>query len=204
MSCYRMSLPLVGVTIGLLVGCNALKEDLSPTKPTPVTLAPIAIPVVKSPIPTPTPTSTPTPAPKPTPSSSPTPDPGSPTPSWPLAGSCSLPPSNPPNPRCGTETPSFLAALESAITQATQEHPELFDFNDKKCDNCYRVKDVNRYIIQVMNNVTAQGLCTLFDGEDFQIKQTNDFNDGYDIITSSNYIRRGSGSYRGSCHPSGF
>jgi hypothetical protein len=196
-----MPLPLVGITACLLVGCNALTEDLSPTKPTPVTLAPIAIPVVLPPKPSPTPT--PVATPTPTPTSSPTPDPGGPNP-WPLAGSCSLPPSNPPNPTCGEGTPHFLGALESAITQATQQHPELFDFNDKKCDNCYRVKDVNRYIIQVMNNVTAQGLCTLFDGEDFQIKQTNDFNDGYDIITSSNYIRRGSGAYLGSCHPSGF
>jgi hypothetical protein len=200
MVCYRTPLPLVGMAVALLVGCNALTEDAAPTKPTPVTLAPIAIPVVLPATPAATPTPTPAPHPSPTPTPASTPPPSS----WPVAGSCSLPPSNPPNPTCGTGTPSFLNELESAITQATQEHPELFDLNDKKCDNCYRVKDINRYIIEVMNNVTAQRLCTLFDGEDFQIKQTNDFNDGYDIITSSSYIRRGSGSYRGTCHPSGF
>jgi hypothetical protein len=195
----RATLPAVGIAVVIFIGCNMIKEEAAPTQPTPATLAPIAIPVILPPTPAPTPTPGPSPTPTPDPGTTPAPDV-----QWPLAGSCSLPPSNPANPRCGTETPSFLKELESAITRVTQEHPELFDFDNKKCDNCYKVKDVNRYIIEVMNEVTAQGLCTLFDGEDFQIKETNDFNDGYDIITSSNYIRRGSGSYRGSCHPSGF
>jgi hypothetical protein len=196
----RLTLALLAsLGAGLLVGCNLLNaKDAAPTEPTPVSLVPISIPVVL-----PSPTATPAPAPTaaPTPVPTPTPEPTAPPPS---SSSCNLPPSNPANPACGAGTQSFLQNLENAITLATQKRPDLFDFNDKRCENCYRVKDVNAYINLVMKNLAAQGLCTLFDGEDLQIKNTNDFNDGYDIITWDNYIRRGAGCYRGTCRPSWF
>jgi hypothetical protein len=191
--------PLLAGVVAALIGCHTITEQATPTGPTPpVTLAPLVIPVIlPSPNPTPRPTPTPAPGPTPTPSPNPTPPP-------PAGSSCSLPPSNPSNPRCGKESPSFLNQLEDAITQVTTERPDLFDLKDKRCENCYRVKDVNSYIAAVMKRLGAKGLCTYFDGEEVQIKSTNNFNDGYDIITSDNYIRRGSGSYRGSCHPSWF
>jgi hypothetical protein len=191
----QASLSAAGVAVAILVGCNLMTDKATPTSPTSATLPPIAIPVILPPTPAPTPT--------PSPNPSPTPEP-SPTPPPPTGGSCSLPPSNPPNPVCGKGSPSFLGDLESAITQVTKENPELFDFGDKVCEDCYRVTNVNRYITEVMERLSARGLCTLFDGEDLQIKNSNDFNDGYDIITANSYIRRGPGCYLGSCRPSGF
>jgi hypothetical protein len=48
------------------------------------------------------------------------------------------------------------------------------------------------------------GYCAFYDGEEMAVKNTNKFNDQYDISTSSGYIRRGDGSYRSTCWPAWF
>jgi hypothetical protein len=196
MSRNRWSSPLVIGAAAALVACHTITEQ-APSEPTPVTLTPIAIPVI---MPTPKPTPAPTPNPNPTPTPAPTPTPSSPPPS----GSCSLPPSNPPNPACTDETPRLLGQVESAITRATENKPEYFDFNNKKCDNCYYVKNVDGYVSQVIKGLNAQGVCALWDGEELAVKKTNDYSEQYDILLASGHIRRGAGSYQGICRPSWF
>jgi hypothetical protein len=98
----------------------------------------------------------------------------------------------------------MLGAVDTALTGVTQSRPDLFDFDDKKCDNCYLVKNVNAYVAEVQKRLSGQGVCSLWDGEELAVKKTNDFSEQYDILLSSGHMRRGPGSYRGICRPAWF
>ena len=192
----------VGAAAFTFVGCNLIQEKLSPTAPTSPkpTPAPLSIPVIlPKASPTPTPAPTPGPAPTPTPAPNPTPTPAPPT-----GGSCSLPPSNNPEAPCKMESYSFLSQVDKAITLVTEQQPGIFDFNDKKCDNCYYVKNESKFVAGVVANLSGMGLCAYYDGEELAVKNTNSFNDEYDILLASGHLRRGPGSYRSTCRPSWF
>ena len=180
----------------VLAGCHAITDETTPTEPTAATPPPLAIPVI---LPTPKPTPKPTPTPNPSPTPAPTP-----TPSTPPTGSCSLPASNPASPRCTDESPQFLGAMERAITAVTTNNPEYFDFNDKKCDDCYYVKNVDGYLNGVIKQLNKQGVCAMYDGEEMAVKNTNNFSEQWDILLASGHIRRGAGAYRGVCRPAIF
>jgi hypothetical protein len=186
-----------------LSGCQALKDVLptKPTEPTPApTQSPLAIPVVM-PEPKPTPIlGAPAPNPTPTPSN---PDPA-PTSAPPTGGSCKVPPSGNPNAPCSMQSPSFLGSVDKAITLLTEQQPSIFDFNQKTCENCFRVKNENAFVSGVIKNLNAAGYCAYYDGEELAVKNSNAFNDQYDILVSSGHIRRGAGSYRSTCNPSWF
>jgi hypothetical protein len=198
-----VSLWLVAVAAAFtFAACNLIQERLSPTEPTSPTAtpAPLSIPVIlPKASPTPTPTPTPGATPTPTPAPSPTPTPAAPT-----GGGCGLPPSDNPDAPCMMETYSFLSHVDTAITLVTQQQPGIFDFDDKKCDNCYYVKNPGKFVEGVIANLDAMGLCTYYDGEELAVKNTNSFNDEYDILLASGHLRRGPGSYRSTCRPSWF
>lgn len=190
---------VVGTAVVALAGCNAIQDKLNPTDPTPPkeTPAPLPIPVIPpraSPTPTPQPTPTPTPNPNPTPTPNPPP----------TGGACSLPPSNNPDAPCSMGSASFLDQVDKAITQVTQQQPGIFDFDDKRCGNCYYVKNPGKFAAGVVANLSAMGLCAYYDGEELAVKNSNSFNDQFDILVSSGHIRRGEGSYRTTCRPSWF
>jgi hypothetical protein len=193
------------ISVGL-TGCQALK-DVLPTKssetprPEP-TQAPVSVPVVLAPAPSPTPVlgGPSSPSPSPTPSSSPAPS----TPSTPTGGSCSLPASNSPDAGCSMQSSNFLGAVDKAITKVTEQQPSLFDFTTFTCTNCYYVRNQDAFVAAVVANLTAAGYCALYDGEELAVKNTNSYNEQFDILVSSGYIRRGDGSYRSTCNPSWF
>jgi hypothetical protein len=187
---------LVAAALVLLVACHTITEE-TPTEPTEVatepTLAAIRIPVIL-------PASNPAPAPTPVgPSPTPTPEP-----SPPPSGGCNVPPSNPSSLSCTDDPPHFLDQVEDAITRVTENKPELFDFESKKCINCYFVRDVDAYIAAVIQELSRVDLCGHWDGEEVAVKESNNFSEQYDIILSSNHIRRGQGAYRGVCRPAWF
>jgi hypothetical protein len=179
-----------------LVGCDTLRERLTPTEPTPEVTpvpSPVAIPVILTTAPTPAPQSTPAPQPTPTPEAPP-----------PTAGSCSMPPSNATNPSCGMESSALLGQVDKAITQVTQQQPGIFDVNNKVCENCYYVKNEGKFTSAVVAKLSAMGLCAQYDGEELAVKASNSSSEQFDILTSWGHIRRGPGSYRLTCRPSWF
>ena len=181
-------------------GCEALRKNETPTEPTAATPPPLAIPVVlPTPKPTPTPAPTPTPVPG-GPAPAPTPTPDAPAPS----GSCSLPASHPANPVCTDESPQFLDQMETAITAVTTNHPEWFDFNSNRCDNCYYVKNVDAYLNGVIKQLNKQSVCAMWDGEEMAVKGSNKASEQWDILLASGHIRRGPKAYRGVCRPAIF
>jgi hypothetical protein len=190
----RRSVSLVAVAT--LVGCHTITEEL-PTQPTPSpSAAPIAIPII---VPAPAPTPTPTPEPPTQPAPNPTPQPTPPPPS----SSCQLPPQSPAY-SCSRTAGVFLGDVERVLNQIVRDEPGIFNQNDKICPNCYRVLNQGRYTSGVVRRLEQLGYCAIWDGEEIAIKNTNTFNEQYDILTAAGYIRRGEGSYRATCRPAWF
>jgi hypothetical protein len=116
---------------------------------------------------------------------------------------CGLPPGGPFQ-RCSRDLPFFNHELNEAIAQVQREVPELFDFNDWQGGLSYRVLDRHRYHAEVVARLEAMGFCALWDGEEVGVKNSNDFNEQYQVMTSLEYVRWGGGAYRSTCYPAWF
>jgi hypothetical protein len=155
--------------------------------------SPTSNPPVTVPTSTPTPASTGTPSPTPTATSTP------PT----IAAACPLGKGTV-NTACNRTGASFLDVVDAAIDQLVTDRPELFDMRDLAGPREYKVKNIDAYYEGVAANLRARGFCAGFDLQELQVKNTNDFNDQYDIMISQGYVRRGAGSYRSTCSPAAF
>jgi hypothetical protein len=105
---------------------------------------------------------------------------------------------------CQRTSPAFLKEVNEAIDKVAAEHPEVFDLTQQLGEGGFKVVSPGQYYVGVMRNLQAMGFCANFDGEEMQVKNSNDFNDQYHIMTSSNYVRRGASSYRATCSPASF
>jgi hypothetical protein len=105
---------------------------------------------------------------------------------------------------CQRTSPAFLPQVDQAIDKLVAEHPEIFDLTDQAGEGGFRVVSPGQYYVGVMRNLQEMGFCANFDGEEMQVKNSNDFNDQYHIMISSGYIRRGASSYRTTCYPASF
>jgi hypothetical protein len=191
---------VAAVALATLAGCQKLKDDEppAPTGPSEVSSPTGSSDAVLGSVPD-APAPTPTPDQE-TPDPAPTPDPQAP----PTSSSCHLPPSAPANPSCSDASPLLEAQVEAALDTVTERFPELFDFADTRCENCYFVKDVPRYFDEVIKQLKRQSLCTDGVREELGIKSSNDFSEQYDIILVSEHMRRAPGAYRGVCRPAIF
>jgi len=196
---------LGALAVGAAVACTTLTEEL-PHQPDPVVGQPPPVVVIPVTIPTPAPAPPPPQGGAPAPPTSGTPaPPPAPTPPPPAAAGCSLPPGNGSGNACPRQSPSFLSEVESALTQFVQQEPNVFDLNDTQgCGTCYKVRNVQRYVNHMPELMVQRGLCSIYDGEELAVKNTNSFNDQYDILTAAMYIRRQGGSYRSTCYPAWF
>ena len=59
------------------------------------------------------------------------------------------------------------------------------------------------YIKGVEAALTKKGLCSYYDGEELQVKGSNEQSEHFDIVLQSMHIRRG-GTYESSCYPAAF
>jgi len=120
-----------------------------------------------------------------------------------IPGGCSLPPSR--EVSCGDPAPLFDGDVAGAIDQLLKTKPELFDFKDIAPRTDWpAVKDMPAYYQGIIDILVAKGYCGLFDGEEIEVKRTNDFSEHYDVNYSDKYVRTGPGSFRGSCYPAAF
>jgi hypothetical protein len=116
---------------------------------------------------------------------------------------CSLPPSY--EITCGSTDARYRDEVESAIDQLIAQRPELFDPDSHAPGTDWpKVKDLQAYQLGVIEVLAKQGFCGRFDGEEIQIKRTNEFTEHYDVNFADAYVRRGAGIYRGSCYPAAF
>jgi hypothetical protein len=192
----RWSRPLpIGLVLALVsVGCLRKVADELPSEPNPPhnpSTAPSLTPIAPVPV---------APGPAPTPADGPTPVPD-PTPAPPMSG-CRLPRGTGTGEDCPRISPVFLGDVQAAIKQLIQEKPSLFVKGS--CDECYEVTDPNAYLSGVVGQLGRRGFCAMYDGEELAVKNTNDFNEQYDILSSGNAVRSGGESYRATCRPAWF
>lgn len=199
----RTRLACSAMFIGLtVVACHTITEELpgehTPVTPATVPTAPAPAPVIVIPVPAVTP---PPAAPGPAPNN---PAPNDPAPA-PGSQSCPLPPGQF-NENCSMQTQTFLSRVEAAIDEVVRTDPQAFNLNRTRggCPNCYQVVDPTRYVTRVAQAVTRNGVCGFYDGEELGVKNSNSFNDQFDILTSDMFIRRQAGSYRSTCRPAWF
>jgi hypothetical protein len=196
---------LPGLVLVNLWACTTINEEPPgrknplPTGPEPIPVVVVPVPVPAAPTPTPPPTPTPNPA---APAPAPTPT----TPAPPAAASCPLPRGTGPGTNCPLQSPTFLREVEAALTAVVAENPQWFDLKKTRggCENCYFILKPDNYVRRVAELITKDGLCGHYDGEELAVKNSNSFNDQYDIFTSDGYIRRQYGSYRSTCKPAWF
>jgi hypothetical protein len=188
------------VPVGLLVvlvsgGCLKKGADELPSEPNPPespAAAPSLTPIAPVPV---------GPAPPSTPTGGPTPEPGA-TPAPPTASACRLPRGTGTGEGCPRQSPAFLGDVQAAIKQLIQEQPDIFV--KRACEDCYDVTDPGAFISGVIQQLGRRGFCAMHDGEELAIKNSNDFNEQYDILSSSNGVRSGGESYRSTCRPAWF
>jgi len=193
-------LPCLGLAYGLLAACNLISNVITerlPSQPTPITtptaLTPIIIPVI---LPTPTPPPPPTtqaPAPGPTPGPNPPP----------TSSGCGLP-SQSPATSCVYQSGAFAGDVEWAIDQVINQNPQLFDMTDQRAYRAPKVLNEQGYTNNLVKVLGGRGYCALWDGEEIALKNSQSFNEQYDILTASGYVRRGPGAYRSTCRPAWF
>ena len=104
---------------------------------------------------------------------------------------------------CDRIEPRFSSDVEAAIDQLLQQRPELFD-PSQAAGGSPLVRDLAAYHAAMIEALVARGYCGRFDGEEIQIKRSNEFTEHYDVNYADRYVRRGSGAYRGSCYPAAF
>jgi len=120
-----------------------------------------------------------------------------------IPGGCNLSPSR--EISCGDPAPLFDGDVAAAIDQLLKTKPEMFDFADVAPRTGWpRVRDLPAYYQAIIDILVAKGYCALFDGEEIEVKRTNDFSEHYDVNYSDKYVRTGPGSFRGSCYPAAF
>ena len=117
---------------------------------------------------------------------------------------CPLPPGGGSGENCPYELPFFALQVNEAIAIVENEHPELFDFSQSRGGLSYLVRDTDRYTAGVAYVLSTRGFCAIWDGEEIAMKNTNAFNEQYDILTFEGYVRWGGGAYQSTCHPAWF
>ena len=122
----------------------------------------------------------------------------------PAPSGCSLPSSR--SIACGRPPEgAYYDEVMAAIDQLLKQKPQLFDFTDHAPGtDSPRITDLPGYYAGVIAFLVSKGYCAIFDGEEIQLKRTNEFTEHYKIDYSNAYVRTGPGTLRGSCYPAAF
>jgi hypothetical protein len=141
---------------------------------------------------------------QPSPSTSPSTSPTPPTGATPPAGTTCALGKGEFDTRCARSSARLLPEVEAAIDRVVRAKPQLFNLQEEISPGAYRVLDVPGYLAAVVGELSSGGFCAALLGDQLQVKNTQDFSEEYDIITSTGFVRRGAGSYVKFCSPAAF
>jgi hypothetical protein len=105
---------------------------------------------------------------------------------------------------CGRQVPQLLTSIDAAIESVAAARPDLVNITDQAAPGGYLVLNRDEFFANVLTTLRASGVCADYDDTGLQVKSTNDFSEAYDVLSSSNHLRRGNGSYRETCNPAAF
>jgi hypothetical protein len=141
----------------------------------------------------------------------------SPTPSAPIGGGDGFNHSSCPygkgdvNAVCAPDRPALVDQVEAAMELLIQQQPQIFDSTDASPAGSrgYRVKDKEAYLVGLVGNLRAAGLCAERDADDaalqaVRVKDGSEYSVDVDTLTSSGHMTQGSAIYRNTCRPSAF
>ena len=101
--------------------------------------------------------------------------------------------------------------IETAIDLLVREKPQLLDLTSEERPNAgtYRIKDVEGYLDAIVTNIRRQGACAERDADSlaFQrilVKDSNDFSEGFYLISEKGFIQRGPDALVQYCDPASF
>jgi hypothetical protein len=100
------------------------------------------------------------------------------------------------SPRCTLEAPTFLSEVDDAINEVVAKKPQIFEGT--------KVLSSGQFLVAVIAAMDAKGLCADWDGEELAVKNTDAYNDQYDILTAAGNLRQGISTYRATCYPAAF
>jgi hypothetical protein len=128
----------------------------------------------------------------------------SPAPSAPSAASCrygtgSLDTS------CAVRTEQLEANVNAAIDRLADRHPEIFDTSVLRGAGEWRVLRPSEYLSGVVEELRQRRLCAETDEvSTVAVRGSGDFSETYDILHTTNHVRRGSRAYLHTCSPPSF
>jgi hypothetical protein len=121
----------------------------------------------------------------------------------PVVEGCNLPAST--YVACGEPESRFYWEVEGSIGELLEERPELFDPTDYAPGQGWPAfVDGEAYHDAMIEKLRGKGYCAFFDGEEIEMKNTNEFSEHFDVNYADKYVRRGPGIYRGACYPAAF
>jgi hypothetical protein len=105
----------------------------------------------------------------------------------------------------------LLRNVESAIDLLVREKPQLVDVSSQSPPktNQYRVLNGEAYLDTIVENLQRAGLCAERDPDDLRsqrilVKNSNDFSEGFSVLTATGFMQRGRSAYAQSCQPASF
>ncbi len=115
------------------------------------------------------------------------------------------------NTDCEHTSERLLSRVEAAMDRLVEKHPEIFNLEDEDWPgtHAYRVLDQDAYMEGLVAELQADSMCAEIyvdtPAQDIVlVKDSNDFSEEYDVLTSKFFMRRGDGSYRYTCTPASF
>ncbi|HUL79992.1 MAG TPA: hypothetical protein VL691_22190, partial [Vicinamibacteria bacterium] len=112
---------------------------------------------------------------------------------------------------CEKSASRLMNAILAAQDLLVQRKPQIFDKSQESGAGTgqYLVLDKNAYLNGLVSNLAAAGYCAQRDPDDYayeriQVKNTNDFSENYDVLSSDNFMRRSKGIYLETCTPASF
>ena len=138
--------------------------------------------------------------PSPVPTAAPTPTP-IPTPSLPGMASCTrIGLGHDGGNLCDMRGPTFQEDVVRFVHELQAEQPRIFEDSS----GGVIIKSPGQFYVGLIEKFDKKGLCAGFDGEELQVKASNEFNDQYALRTSRGFLRTDPSIYRATCFPAAF
>ena len=111
-----------------------------------------------------------------------------------------------PRATCAAGAMTFFGTVDTAIDQLIKQQPSIFNLNDKAGERSYRVLDTDAYFQGLTEVLAGAGICARMDPTKtyLQVKNSNDFSEDYEVLTTKGFTPRGVWIYRDTCTPASF
>jgi hypothetical protein len=101
---------------------------------------------------------------------------------------------------CDMRGPTFQEDVVEAIHELQNQQHQIFEDSP----GGVIIRSPGQFYVGLIEKLDKKGLCAGFDGEELQVKASNEFNDQYALRTSRGFLRTDASIYRATCLPAAF